>query len=48
MAVHSDGSYGIPKGLVYSFPVTTENGKYKIIKDIEISDYYQSKLDATT
>ncbi|KRX02852.1 Lactate dehydrogenase/glycoside hydrolase, family 4, C-terminal [Pseudocohnilembus persalinus] len=48
MAVHSDGSYGIPEGLIYSFPVTTENGQYKIIKDLEISEYYQSKLDITT
>jgi len=44
MAVHSDGSYGIPKGLVYSFPVTCENGKYSIVKGLEITDYYKSKL----
>lgn len=31
MAVHSDGSYGVPEGLVYSFPVTTNNGKYEIV-----------------
>lgn len=48
MAVHSDGSYGIPEGLIYSFPVTCDNGKYTIIKDLEISPYYQSKLDITT
>lgn len=32
MAVHSDGSYGIPEGLVYSFPVTCKDGKYEIVK----------------
>jgi malate/lactate dehydrogenase len=33
MAVESDGSYGIPKGLICSFPLTIENGKYTIVKD---------------
>jgi len=31
MAVHTDGSYGVPKGLIYSFPVTTSGGKYQIV-----------------
>lgn len=31
MAVHSDGSYGIPTGLIYSFPVTCSNFSYKIV-----------------
>ena len=31
MGVHTDGSYGVPKGLIFSFPVTTENGKYSIV-----------------
>ena len=34
MAVHSDGSYGIPKGLIYSFPVICKGGKYEIIKNV--------------
>jgi len=40
MAVHTDGSYGIPKGLIFSFPVTTSNGKYSIVKDVPINGYY--------
>jgi malate dehydrogenase len=44
MAVHSDGSYGVPEGLVYSFPVTCENGKYNIVQGLEITDYYKEKM----
>ena len=33
MAITSDGSYGVPKGLVFSFPLIVENGKYTIVKD---------------
>jgi malate dehydrogenase len=40
MAVHSKGEYGVPEGLVYSYPVTTNNGKYEIVKDLEITEYY--------
>lgn len=31
MAIESDGSYGVPKGLIFSFPVTVKNGKYSIV-----------------
>ena len=49
MGVHSDGSYGIPKGLVYSFPCTVKgDGTYKIVKDVKITPYYQKLLDKTT
>lgn len=34
MAVPSDGSYGVPKDTVFSFPCVTENGKYSIVKDL--------------
>jgi malate/lactate dehydrogenase len=47
MAIQSDGSYGIPKGLVCSFPVIVENGKYRIIKDQPIDSFYQSLIDKT-
>jgi malate/lactate dehydrogenase len=41
MGVHSDGSYGIPKGLVYSFPCTVKgDGTYSIVKGIKITPYY--------
>jgi malate/lactate dehydrogenase len=33
MGITSDGSYGVPKGLVFSFPLIVENGKYTIVKD---------------
>ena len=47
MAVPSDGSYGIPEGLMYSFPVTCGNGKYEIVQGLEIDDFSQAKMDAT-
>lgn len=47
MAVRSDGSYGIPEGLIYSFPVVCENGDYKIVQDLDIDDYSQSKMALT-
>nr|AUW34354.1 cytosolic malate dehydrogenase [Tegula funebralis] len=48
MGIVSDGSYGIPAGLVYSFPVTiAKDGSYKIVQDIAISDFARQKMDAT-
>lgn len=47
MAVLSDGSYGVPKGLIFSFPVIVENGKYTIVKDQPINSFYQGLLDKT-
>lgn len=47
MAVSSDGSYGVPEGLVYSFPVTCRNGNYEIVQGIEINDFSRSKMQAT-
>lgn len=48
MAVHSNGEYGVPKGLVYSFPVTCTGGDYKIVEGLKIDEYYQGKMDITT
>ncbi|MDC0598249.1 malate dehydrogenase [Gammaproteobacteria bacterium] len=39
MAIHSDGSYGIAPGLIYSFPVTCSNGEYFIVQGLEISKF---------
>jgi len=39
MGVLSDGSYDIKKGLIYSFPVTCSNGKWKIVKNLKIDDF---------
>ena len=47
MAVPSDGSYGIPEGLMYSFPATCEKGDYKIVQGLEISEFSRSKMEAT-
>ncbi len=47
MGVPSDGSYGIPKGVIYGFPCTTENGEYKIVQGLEIDAFSQQKMDAT-
>jgi malate dehydrogenase len=47
MAVPSDGSYGIPEGLVYSFPVTCKNGEWSIVQGLSIDDYSRAKMIAT-
>jgi malate dehydrogenase len=47
MAVPSDGSYGVPEGLTYSFPVTCSNGEYSIVQGLEIDEFSQAKMDAT-
>jgi len=47
MAVPSDGSYGIEKGLVYSFPVRCTGGDYEIVKGLDISDAVGEKIKAS-
>lgn len=47
MAVASDGSYGVPEGLIYSYPVTTSRGNWEIVKGLEINDFSRRKMDAT-
>jgi malate dehydrogenase len=47
MGVYSDGSYGVAKGLIYSFPVRCKGGDWEIVQGIEISDFSQGKMDAT-
>ena len=47
MAVPSDGSYGIPEGLVYSYPCTTKDGRISIVPDLEIDDFSRGRMDAT-
>ncbi|WP_310964502.1 malate dehydrogenase [Nocardioides terrisoli] len=48
MAVKSDGSYGVPEGLVSSFPVTTSNGDWAIVQGLEIDDFSRARIDAST
>ena len=47
MAVASDGSYGIEEGVVYSYPVTVENGVVHVIQGLEINRFSQEKMAAT-
>ncbi|MCU7877996.1 MAG: malate dehydrogenase [Candidatus Thiodiazotropha sp. (ex Lucinoma borealis)] len=44
MAIPSDGSYGIDKGLVYSFPVTCKNGEFEIVQGLELDELSVSRL----
>jgi malate dehydrogenase len=47
MAVPSDGSYGVPEGLISSFPVTTKDGDYSIVQGLEINDFSRARIDAS-
>lgn len=47
MGVPSDGSYGIPEGTMFGFPVTTENGEYKIVQGLEIDAFSQERINLT-
>jgi malate dehydrogenase len=47
MAVVSDGSYGVPEGLVSSFPVTCAGGEWKIVPDLEINQFSRDRIDAS-
>ncbi|MFA7488624.1 MAG: malate dehydrogenase, partial [Lysobacteraceae bacterium] len=47
MGVPSDGSYGIPEGVIFGFPVITENGGYRIVKDLPIDAFSQQAIDKT-
>jgi len=47
MGVPSDGQYGIPKDVMFGFPVTTEGGKYKIVEGLAIDAFSQKRIDLT-
>jgi malate dehydrogenase len=47
MAIPSDGSYGVPEGLMSSFPVTCSGGEYSIVQGLDIDEFSQSRIDAT-
>jgi malate dehydrogenase len=47
MAVPSDGSYGVPDGIISSFPCTCANGEYSIVQGLDIDDYSRGKIDAS-
>jgi len=47
MAVPADGSYGIPAGVIYGFPVTCANGSYQIVQGLAINEFSRDRLGAT-
>ncbi len=47
MVVPSDGSYGIPEGLMYSFPVSLSGGRYEIVQGLAIDEFSREKMDVT-
>lgn len=47
MGIPSDGSYGIPEGTIFGFPVTCENGEYKLVRDLEIDDFSRERINIT-
>ncbi len=47
MSVPSDGSYGVPEGLISSFPCVVKDGKYEIVQGLEINEFSRAKIDAS-
>ncbi len=47
MSIPSDGSYGIPEGVVYSYPVTCRDGQYQIVQGLEINAFSRERMTAT-
>ncbi|MCU0977098.1 MAG: malate dehydrogenase [Steroidobacteraceae bacterium] len=47
MAIPSDGSYGIPEGVIYSYPVTCSGGRYSIVQGLPIDAFSRERMDAT-
>ena len=46
-AIPSDGSYGVPEGIISSFPVTVKDGKVEIVQGLEIDEFSRAKIDAS-
>jgi malate dehydrogenase len=47
MAIPSDGAYGVPEGLISSFPVTTADGQYRVVPGLELEDFSRTRIDAS-
>jgi malate dehydrogenase len=47
MGVPSDGSYGVPAGVIFGYPVTCKNGQYQIVQGLAISDFSRQRIDAS-
>lgn len=48
MGIPSDGSYGVPEGIISSFPVTCANGEYSVVQGLEIDEFSRARIDAST
>jgi len=47
MGIPSDGSYGVPAGVIYGFPVTCRNGQYEIVQGLAVNEFSRARMDAT-
>ena len=47
MGIPSDGSYGIPEGIIFGFPLICENGEYTIVQDLPVDEFSQSRINIT-
>ena len=47
MAIASDGSYGVPEGIISSFPVTCTGGRYEIVQGLDIDDFSRQRIDTS-
>jgi len=47
MAIPSDGSYGIAEGIIYSYPVTCQDGQYEIVQGLDIDEFSRERMTAT-
>jgi malate dehydrogenase len=47
MGICSDGSYGVPEGLISSFPVTAADGAYRVVPDLDLDEFSRTRIDAS-
>ena len=47
MSIPSDGSYGVPEGIISSFPCTCSGGDFQIVQGLEIDDFSRARIDAS-
>jgi malate dehydrogenase len=47
MGIPSDGSYGVPEGLISSFPVTTDGGSYRVVPGLDLEEFSRTRIDAS-
>ncbi|HNR91530.1 MAG TPA: malate dehydrogenase [Dokdonella sp.] len=47
MAIPSDGSYGVPPGVIFGYPVTVKNGQYAIVQGLDLNDFSKARIAAT-